>query len=216
MIISLKKKYIYIAVPKTGTTSIQKLLLANDPSARKNSVEIDEVIYRFEEHYTAKRIKQVLGDHYASFQVFGFIRNPYSRVVSSYYFYKNGEPITSGSQNPWPARLRIALARVMPFKLWCLIYPYKSNLEHLVDSQGQSIVTYIGTFENLREDLKTILKKIQVNIDIDKLIHSNQSKHENEDKYFNNIWFRKLIQPKLQKDLDFYNIHAYNLSGKQE
>jgi hypothetical protein len=89
MIIS-KKKYIYMAVPKTGSTSVQKFLLENDKTATKNGAEIEGKFYRFREHMTASGIKTVLGIKYEDYTVIGFKRQSYSRLVSSYFFLKQG------------------------------------------------------------------------------------------------------------------------------
>ena len=42
MIISKKHKYIYLACPKTGTTSIQRFLLEQDSTAFRNKIVIDD------------------------------------------------------------------------------------------------------------------------------------------------------------------------------
>ena len=60
MIISYENRYIFIAVPKTGTTSIQKLLLENDPTASNYGIQIDGQHYSFGEHDTAQQIKSEL------------------------------------------------------------------------------------------------------------------------------------------------------------
>lgn len=219
MIISQQHKYIYVAVPKTGTTSIQKFLLKNDPTACKDRIEIDGREYIFRDHNSALEISKILGEKYHNFNVFGFIRNPYSRIVSSYYFYqksyyfqKNDKPKTDGHQTPWPLYFRIFFARYIPFKSWALLYPYKSNCEHLTDVNGDKIVNFIGTFERLKDDLNQIMDKLDVKVDMDELPHINKSKYCNEKEYFSPGWFKKLIRKKIQKDLAFYKEHAFKMS----
>lgn len=211
MVISKENRYIFVAVPKTGTTSIQNLLLEYDPTAKKYSEVINGKEYSFEEHDTALRIKRILGEHYSEFQTFGFIRNPYSRIISSYFFYKNGNPITSGNKNPWPARFKIAYTRIVPLKLWALSYPYKSNIEHLVDEQNNVIVDYVGTFENLKEDLTKIFNALNLDIPTDQLRHTNKSDHSSYKKYFKNKIFRRAVNRIIQPDLEFYEKYKFNL-----
>ena len=204
MIISIKNKYIFLAVPKTGTTSIQKFLLENDPSAKKNRINIDGEEYRFKEHYTAIEIKRVLGVHYDNFMVFGFIRHPYSRLVSSYFFYKNKVQQNNIKKSPVRKYIRIYFAKLLPFKLWVLLYPYKSNIEYFIDDESKQIVDRIGIFENLDSDLNNILKNLNIKNKKTKLSHINKSKHNNYLSYFESTNFRNLINFKIKEDLFFY------------
>ena len=66
-----------MAVPKTGTTSVQKYLLENDKTATKNRVELNGKHYKFREHMTALEIKNVLVVNYQNFTIIGFVRHPY-------------------------------------------------------------------------------------------------------------------------------------------
>lgn len=211
MVISFENRYIFIAVPKTGTISIQKLLLEHDPSARKYGIEIEGNKFSFGEHDTALQIKNELGKYYSQFRTFAFIRNPYSRLVSSYSFYRNGKPITPGNKNPWPARIKTAYARIIPFKLWTLTYPYKSNVEHFVDKNNNLIVDFIGTFENLDEDLASIDTSLGLDLPIEQLPHSNKSTHHSYAEYFANRNFKKYIARIIREDLNFYNKYKFNL-----
>jgi hypothetical protein len=211
MIISVQNRYIFIAVPKTGTTSIQQLILEHDPSATKYSVEIEGETYNFGEHDTALQIRRTLGKRYSQFRTFGFIRNPFSRIVSSFFFYRNGNPITRGNKRPWPSRLKKGYAKVTPFKLWALSYPYKSNIEHLVDEHNNVIVDYIGTFESLKNDITKIFRAIDLDIPTDQLKHTNRSDHLSSMEYFSNKIFKKAVEKLIQRDLLFYEKYKYNL-----
>ena len=211
MVISEINKYIFIAVPKTGTTSIQQLLVEQDPSAHKYNIQIQGKEYSFAEHATALDIKRTLGEHYSKFRTFAFIRNPFDRIVSSYFFYKNGHPITAGNKNPWPPRVRRTYAKITPFKVWALTYPYKSNIEHLIDRENNLIVDHIGTFENLSPDLNKIFSKLGLNISTEQLKHTNKSKHSSHLKYFTNKKFKKVIENRISKDLEFYEKYKFNL-----
>ena len=88
MIILNDKKYIYIAVPKTGTTTVQKYLLKNDTTATKNKLMLKGKEYVFREHMNTNQVKQILGENFDNFKVVAFVRHPYGRLVSSYFFIK--------------------------------------------------------------------------------------------------------------------------------
>ena len=221
MIISKQKKYIYIAVPKTGTVSVQKFLLDNDPSASKNHVEIDGKKYLFQGHDTAFSIKKKLGNHYDSFKVFGFVRNPFSRTVSSYFFYRKGAKEwiykNKNRKRPLDQQVRVLLARILPFKVWAIFYPYTANYKFLADSDLRSVVTFIGRFEHLNTDLQEILRQIGISADVSQLPYANTSKHKTEKSYYGNGSFKKIMTWKMGKDIEFYNRHAAlaDRTGKQ-
>lgn len=206
MIISYENRYIFIAVPKTGTTSIQKLLLESDPTARNYGIEINGRHYSFGEHDTALQIKSELGDLYSEFRTFGFIRHPYSRIVSSYFFYEQGgKRLDKRNKKRILRELRFLTAKVLPIKIWSVLYPYKSNKEYFIDRDGNVIVDNIGIFENLDKDFLKIADKIGIPISADKIPHSNRSKHEGKDEYFTNKLHEYLIDLKIGNDLEFYN-----------
>lgn len=213
MVISKENKYIFVAVNKTGSTSIQKFLLENDKTATKDKVEMEGEIFKFSIHMTAAQIKKVLGKHYDNYTVFGFIRNPYSRVVSGYFFLREQGKAT---QKPlsFNQKLKIKFAEIIPFKLWALMQPYRSNKVYFVDKNEKLIVDKIGVFENISEDLETILIGCGLNFDFSNFPHRNKSSHKEESNYFKNRIFKKLMRLKLKKDLAFYE--SIEVANKQE
>ena len=200
-----------MAVPKTGTTSVQKFLLENDKNATKNIVEIEGNLYKFREHMTALEIKRVLGVNYQNFTIIGFVRHPYGRIVSSYFFYRKGAKSWAWegreSKKPTEQKLKIKLAQLLPFHIWALVYPYKSNKEYFIDESDNLIVDLknIGLFENLGDDLKDILFKSRITLK-NEISHENKSNHGDKDNYFKNPVFKWLINLKVKRDLEFYNL----------
>lgn len=80
MIISHQYKFIYIRVPKTGSTSIEKFLLQIDPNAECSNN--DEIPYG---HYTAKQLREMVGNEvYDEYFVFTFMREPGGWFLSQY------------------------------------------------------------------------------------------------------------------------------------
>jgi len=216
MISSNTHKYIFVGVPKTGTRSIQKFLVDHDPSAMFNKVVLENEEHIFADKAKASEIKSVLKSAYSGYRTFAFIRHPYSKLVSSYFFYKNGQPIVD---NSWKAfikapikrklslvftHLKIVSTRFLPFEIWSLIYPYKTNLEYIT-KEGEVIVSYVGRYEKLEEDFFRILKELGVDLEVNSLPHVNKSKHKSYQDYFKRSWYLKLVNRKVKSDLDYYN-----------
>jgi len=204
MVVSEKFKYVYLDNPKTATVSTVKMLLENDPSARKRIFNIQGKEIGFRDHTTALALKNKLGNDLYQYKTFSFIRNPISKMVSAYFFYKNGKPITKGNKNPWPTRVRVLFARLFPFSLWSILYPYRSNLYHLADENGRLLVDYIGLYERLDSDLTDILNEIGVDFSISELPHENRSTHKHYERYLNNPFLKIILLKKLRRDIGFY------------
>lgn len=64
--------------------------------------------------------------------------------------------------------------KVLPFKIWALLYPYRSNLSYLTDYDGTLIVKHIGRTEYLNEYFHCILNSL--NIDANH-IHVSKKTH---------------------------------------
>ena len=87
MRISHKKKFIFLANPRSASTSIRKIL---DPYSDISSKLISEVDqnFPFYHHITALELKNIFekkGWDWDSYTKFCIIRNPYERIVSLYH-----------------------------------------------------------------------------------------------------------------------------------
>ena len=211
MILSAKHKYIFIAVPKTGTTSIHSFVLNSDATAAKNCFPVKDSttakVVPVKGHITARDLKLQMGKAYDDYLVFGFVRSPYAKAVSAYFFYRNGQPITrQDNQRLLQARINVLLARVLPFSIWSLLIPLKTNFEYLVDSDGKILVDHIGLTEQLSNHLDAILKILSIptesSVEVPK---KNTSKHDSYSSYFKNGWHMWLFAKKYGKEIRFYN-----------
>lgn len=68
MTISNQHNFIFISVPKTGTTSVQRFIKQNDKSACKNYIPRTKKTKRMltgkDEHITADKLKKIMGSSY--------------------------------------------------------------------------------------------------------------------------------------------------------
>ena len=118
-------------------------------------------------------------------------------MVSSYFFYKNGKVNVKGNLLNYKFSIRVIfiwflnffkknLANFLPFKIWAIIYPYKSNLKYFTDTNGKVIVDQIFIFEKLEFCCEKVAKeyfpdnKITYNIS-----KQNQSNHNEFMSYYN-------------------------------
>lgn len=210
MIFSQKYNFIFIANPKTGTVSVQKLLQTLDPECiRSRIIYINGKRYNIFGHARAKEIKSELGGkNYNNLRSFTFIRHPRSKIVSSYFFYRNHHVFIKKRLTFWwkfSRSIKVLIAKILPFKIWALVYPYKSNHGYVTDKNDNIIVDYIGKFENLEEDFFIIMDNLNVDYSGHNFPKLNTSKHKDYNIYYRDKWFKRLIDIKVRKDLKLYN-----------
>ena len=91
MVFSEEHKYVFIEVAKTASTSLKRFLLEQDSSSKENIIiSKDNEYIKVNTHVTAKQLKKIMGDYYDNYTIIGFVRHPFSKIVSNYHFYKNG------------------------------------------------------------------------------------------------------------------------------
>ncbi|MEN8251570.1 MAG: sulfotransferase family 2 domain-containing protein [Bacteroidota bacterium] len=206
MVISDQHKYIFIAVPKTGTTSISSFLLKNDPTAVKNLIRVGIKNYKVQEHITALELRKMLGNKFDEYTSFGFVRYPYSKILSSYFFYSEGraaKKVHAGKQTFY-IKLKVLFAKMLPFSLWALLYPYNSCRGFLVDKDGKLLVNYIGYFENLEKDFSNIVGRLGFDSGLERLSHLNWTSHDEFDSYMRNGILKRILARKVRSDLTLF------------
>ena len=159
MIVSHKYKFIYIAVPKTASTSlgtalqeycegeplISPKLLAKNP----DFVQEKETLPPIKKHMPARKIKKLVGPKiWKEYFKFTIERNPFDKLVSYYFMKKSDEKHSCG--NSFKEFVLNCKNEVRNFPKGANIYSLK----------GEIALDYIGHFETLEKDLDFICKKL--------------------------------------------------------
>ena len=106
MLISNKKKFIFIHNPKTAGTSLTKVLLPYSDFLSRNQNKpyfyyfnkfvLSKLIGNiYAKHTPAWRVKKNVPEKWESFYTFGVVRNPYNRSYSYYMYLKNNKRLNS-------------------------------------------------------------------------------------------------------------------------
>ena len=222
MFFSKKYNLLFIASPKTGTESIHEALQKLDPSGERRKIKIGHLEITSKDldqgiigHARARELKKALGeDNYNKLHTIAFIRNPYSKLVSSYFFNKTNSLSLAfhfkGKKNNLKRSISYFLttlfAKVLPFKIWALLYPFRSNLSYLTDYDKKTlIVKHIGRTEYLNKDFHSILNSLNIDANHTHVGKKNTSSHKTYEHYFKPVWFKKKMYKKMKLDIDFYN-----------
>jgi hypothetical protein len=178
MIISTRKKFIFAAFNKTGTTSIEHVL------QRYNNRFMYLYLFcqharrrpdrRMFKHVRPYHLKQILGNAgWEKYFSFSFVRNPWSRAVSLYFAHRKS-----------PRRPR--LLDDLSFDDWVRSggtgTAQRSMFEFITDDDGNVITSFTGKYEYLERDFRTICEHVA--LPTPGLPHLNRSSDGDYRKYY--------------------------------
>jgi hypothetical protein len=181
VIFSSKHKFLFIHNPKTGGSSIGlELRKFHQPRERtrffKESLKKKEV--GDEAHVRAATMKPLFIKNnwkWDDWYKFGFVRNPWDREVSIYYFFsRNLKLMNPNLQKMWPKTFEEYVhADRIPIVGRAA---YEDQMMYFNDVDNNCLLDFVGRFENLQEDFNTICDKI--GIPKVKLSHINKAPHK--------------------------------------
>jgi len=227
--ISYDKKCIFVHIPKTGGTSIERViwkkisaqLLFGSPN-RYHTGGL--------QHLKARFIKTEVGeDVFNSFFKFAFVRNPWSKALSQYFYTiqtrddlrrilrlpKNAsfeDYVKSLEKVSFEQNRLVSIEKVM-MKIPKLNQPYLTRLhiqwdkqfDFLFDENGNKMVDFIGKFENLQNDFNHISE--QLNLNVRTLPHVThgvvKSKQQHFTQYYNGTT-KAIIANLYKKDIEAF------------
>lgn len=150
----------YISIPKTGSNSVHQALKTNKKDNHK-SIKLIECDYSF-----------------------AFIRHPLDRLVSWYFGHRATNPsltqykgsfrewVAGGCEHHWTEGDLKGFGINNPLNQW-----------EFVEIDGEIKVDFLGRFENLNLEFKTVCDKIGVTAT---LPHALRSQHEHWSTYYDN------------------------------
>ena len=181
MRISHKYKFIFISIPKTGSTSVRSIL---DPYS--DIISVNDKNSPYKHHTTSKN----LYEHFESqkwdwnnYFKFTIVRNPWAKRVSS-----------------WGYRLRNGQHNYKEFKDFVKNYPASSMYSYISDSNGDLLINDFFKVEE-PNNIITILKNI--GIPEMRLPHKNQTKHQHYTEYYDSET-RDIVAQQYSKDIEYF------------
>ena len=205
-LISNKKKYIFIHIPKCAGTSISSYIGNYEKKSyfiklfnyfsRKTGIKkkiyfnIHSTNFMFpnfiSDHEKAREIRKIIGKNiYDDYFKFCFVRNPWARSVSRYNYFNS-----------------ISKSKIS-FKNY-LLKDFQPQKERISDSKGNIIVDFIGRYENFEDDFKKVLNKINISYKKEKLQHFNKTQTAKDYKTYYDQECFNIIKNKYYEDIEFF------------
>ncbi len=193
--ISLRKRFLFVHIPKTAGNSIQSTLrdYSEDQlvALRREQDGIERFAlrnpnYNIKKHSTLAEYYNALGrEQFRNLYKFTCVRNPWDRMVS-YYFTPTQTPET------WD-----------PKKFRKIIFKVVSVADYLRLVNGEedpfANVDYIMRFENLADDFRTVCGTLEISPAT--LPRYNRSSREHYSKYYDND-LRELVRSRFAAEID--------------
>ncbi len=183
MLISHKHRFIFIHIYKNAGTSITQALLpfALDSLPgmlrhfQKKPSTSDVTLRPYPPHITAKSIAEKIGrDHFRSYFSFAIVRNPWDWQVSLYTYMLQ-------SPQHYQHKLVKSFRSFDEYIIWRCDKDIRLQKDFIYSEDGEKLVDFIGRYENLNEDFKTICSRINIPAN---LRHLNKSRTKPYQDYY--------------------------------
>ena len=185
-------------IPKTAGISLYKAI--RHPNVRIKGHFIQNPFHRY--------LKDTLPSYKNKPYVFTFVRNPWDRLVSAFFYLNEGGRNISDKadskkylrkyQGDFETFIKEGIAEGKALEQLHL----KPQSVWVCDNEGKLLVDYIGRFESLQEDLDRISKEI--GIPFKPLAHTNGSTHKHYQDYYTNET-RAIVAKAYKRDIELFN-----------
>lgn len=184
-----QRKAVFIRCPRTGGTSINKALAqVGTPNFRR----VDQVKYRFTQegpvsfsHMDYLKLVQegfVTPEFNKAAYKFTIVRNPYSRHVSLFAYYKKFGDLHQNTSFETFTKL-LADNAIDEIGLYNVngMSQSQPQVRWLTDQNGEIYLDYLGRFETIEESFKIITKELGIETELPNI---NATKHKPYQEYY--------------------------------
>jgi len=198
----MSREIAFVHVPKTGGVSLLGC-------CRECGVRVLDHNLRTPYHISLATFKQ----HNPQYYSFAFVRNPWDRVVSSFFYLKSGGDRDDDQRDadkylPYDSFREFVLGAFAAEDIFNQIH-FRPQYQWISNEQGIA-VDVIGRFESLEQDFQQIFHNLR--LPVYRLHHSNRSKHDVFTSYYDEeTW--AVIGKAYQTDIELFN-YAADFSGE--
>jgi hypothetical protein len=200
MLISRRLGCLFVHVPKTAGSSIDRWLQTLDPSAARILPHLSAThVPAKGKHMFASDLRAGLPSElwFGSFK-FGFVRNPFDRLVSWYHMclqrpdeeYRQYVVATTSCFEDFVEKSDRFTGRAAMIGF--------NQVDHLCDDHGKPLVDFVGRFENLDADVTTVMATLGVSGELPRF---NESRHDAYRAYFSRRSVA-VVEERFARDLE--------------
>jgi hypothetical protein len=200
MLLSIRHKFLFVHIAKTGGTSVRTALnplrwtdpyfLAQFICSRISSATSHRIGAKFPRHSKIIAAKEMLpAELFEQLFKFAVVRNPWDLQVSSFHHIRRERPQVMAHINTFEEFIDWKLDPERPYQFH-VDTSLEQQSDYLIDLHGNLLTDFIGHYESLHEDYATICERIGVKAP--KLPH--RRKATDRDKDYRSYYSDRLIE----------------------
>ena len=197
-----KEKLIFCHIAKNGGQTVHGIM------EKIGKLEICD------KHYSLNQIKEILNDDKLFNESYKFciVRNPYERMVSTYFFRKLRKEKDFGPKKQWDLNFSDWIKYIYSNEyknlnlkhgnvLNNVDYHFGSSIKWVMDTENKIIADKIIKFENMNSELLELFSSFGFNIEV---IKRNSTNHKHYREYYDDI-SRKLVEEHFIEDIKYFD-----------
>jgi len=213
LLLSLRYKFLFVHIAKTGGTSIRAALnrfrrldpyyLPQFICSRISHLTGHRLGCKFPRHAKAIAAKEMLPrELFESLFKFAFVRNPWDLQVSSFHHIRRERPHLVAGHEDFEKFLRYKLSPNRPYQFH-IDTSIELQSDYLVDLHGKVLVDFIGRYENIEADFREACRRIGIPPPL--LAHRRKAKNRLDYRSYYNDVTAELIAERFKKDIDLFD-----------
>lgn len=201
--ISNKHNFAFLHLPKCGGTSFLKAFKNSWDDRRFKHGHPYLTTDKY--NYILRRSPKIIVNlELSRFKLFTMVRNPYSRVVSAFFYLANNK-LSFKEDRKIRDKLNLKHLDFKEFVKKSLLsvdyMHFNGIIDNYIQTEDLKKIDYIGKVENMADDFGNICKLIeQPNT---KLLHVNKSKHLDYTHYYDEE-SKNIVTHRYAKDIDYF------------
>lgn len=184
---------VFIHVPKAAGTSISRALYGGNVG-----------------HRPARDYHRISARHFRRYFRFGFVRNPWDRLVSAYEFARSGgTPLVKPIADPvyrsdvFATFDRFVCEWLAETPLESVDVVFRPQWTFLCDDDGTLLVDHVGRTERLAEDLRPVEERLGVSIRPQRL-NTNERPHPGNFRDYYTPETRDIVTETYRRDIEMF------------
>lgn len=172
MLLSIRHKFLFVHIAKTGGTSVRTALnplrwsdpyfIAQFLCSRISSITGHRIGAKFPRHSKIIAAKEMLpAELFEELFKFAIVRNPWDLQVSSFHHIRRERPHVMAHINTFEEFIDWKLDPERPYQFH-VDTSLEQQSDYLIDLHGKLLTDFIGHYETLHEDFEQICQRIGV------------------------------------------------------